>query len=207
MLGVDFLGNFCGNCGNKRIEDENFCRECGKSLASVELSVNEVKEEQISSIPVNETHSIKKGEIKKYIRPLMILINILFTVLAISTYSVFMRHIEWGGYYSNARNILILLIVLYIVVVFLNLKNKSWSLLIPTILSFIFFVNLAGGYSSFKEWMSYESSMMQSVLTPDLKLFLLYIWTFLLTSIINVFVLLKKRNTEAEVNVEAAISS
>lgn len=135
-------GKYCTSCGKERGSSAIFCGSCGTRYSTV----------QQESAAVIESHAV---EVKKPKTMMNIGVNILTAVFMFSSHSAINRHMEWGGGESYVVGLLLIMLVLQSAGLLLHKKRSSYSLLIPTIISFVSIFMILSLYRDFSAWAEY----------------------------------------------------
>ncbi|MBU9712703.1 hypothetical protein [Evansella tamaricis] len=135
---------------------------------------------------------IVKVSNNKKIGILNLLINLLFTWIIIFSYAVLERYIDYGGPENQVKFWLFMGVSGFAVVFFLHFKKFSHTIWIPVVVSAFHIWPTIKLYNSFKNWISYQSSMMQSAFSGDSTLLILFIALYIAIPVIIVFHLLNK---------------
>ena len=124
-----------------------------------------------------------------------IIVNVIVGILILFSNSVLDRQVSWGGGESYLMVVLVLLIGFQILAVLLQKKRKSYSLLLPTLVSFISIFPAFSLYREFQLWLEYQGYQTQAVAGGDTTLILICLLIYIAITVLNIiFLFIPKRN-------------
>ena len=189
---------FCINCGQEKILDAKFCGNCGSAFSealeqSAATATSLTETAATVEHTTNDGSSIVTNKISKPKTLGSIIVNILFAILLFVSKSVMDRHLDWGGGESNLITILILLIGVQLFTLFLQKKQRSYSILLPTVISLFSIFSTYSLYQDFSDWVEYQGFQTQQMVQGDLTLILVYLVFFIVSTALNVLFFLKSK--------------
>lgn len=189
---------FCSNCGHEKIGMGKFCANCGSKFlmndglmkpVAVEKTIIEETRDSISN--TNE-QQIKNAAIKTWPN---ILVSIIISIALIMLNSFLERQIEWGGAEDYISQTMLFIILVQVLLVFLQRRKKSVSVLFPAIVGFISIFPTLAMYKDYQEWVYYQGYNTQAMASGDLtlmgKCFVLF-GALALVNIVTLFISSKK---------------
>jgi hypothetical protein len=178
---------FCINCGSERLPAAQFCGNCGKVFSTA-------KDKTVATIENVVGARVEKVNRKSKPKTIAnIVVNIVFSLLLLVSYSIINRQMQWGGGESYLIILLLIMIGLQIFTLILQRKRKSYTLIIPAIISFISIFRTVSLYRDFSLWLKYQGNQTQDLVSGDLVMIMIYIVFFIVSTLLNVIFLFRKK--------------
>jgi hypothetical protein len=183
---------FCTNCGNERINDNKFCHNCGHAFQAITKKIENEQAQIKNDYVATFNHPKKDSKLKTLPN---IITNLIVSILIIIANSVLDRQVSWGGGESYLTGVLLLLIIIQIIALLFQSKQKSYSILIPTLISFISIFPTYSLYKDFQSWLEYQGYQTQDLAGGDLTLIIFCLVIFISISVLNILFLFRKKGT------------
>lgn len=159
------MEKFCTGCGQEKTGDVKFCGNCGEVFTDAQAEVAATASPSTGSFVKTAGNPKTIGNI---------VLNIIVAIVVIFSQSLMVRHIEWGGGESYLITILLLLIGLQLFAIMLQKRRKSYSAILPAIVSIICIFPTISLYMSFVEWLEYQGFQTQEAIGGDTTLMVIY---------------------------------
>jgi hypothetical protein len=168
---------YCTGCGKEKVMEAKFCGNCGKSYSDAQAEVAAT----VSAFTAPTTKAAGKPKTIGNI-----VVNIAVAILVIFSQSVMERHLEWGGGETYLVIILLLLAGLQFFAFVLQKRRKSYSAILPAIISFSCIFPTISLYRDLLDWLEYQGFQTQEAVSGDFSLMVIYIFLYIAIAALNI---------------------